>query len=136
MENFERLQSNLKSYIEEKLDANYDFNLWKETLVCCRNNQLDSAIESWDFFKNDFTVINFIVDVRATEDEWTPTLHIEFRWDFGDNSMRIRAMLVRNAVQYVQVVDMLSLYEEFGDDYDFSKQFEQMKLIEAIRGRG
>jgi hypothetical protein len=133
MDNFFQLQLNIQAYIEEKLSKHYDFNLWKETLVHCRTNQLDQAVKRWGFFNDDFSAFNFIVDVIASEDEWAPTLHIDFMWNFGESAMQIRAMVVKDKVLYAQIVNMMEVHDQFGDNYDFSDEFNKMKIMETLR---
>ena len=128
MDNIFELQLKIKSYISNKLNRHYDFNLWKGTLVHCRNNQLDLAVKEWNFFN----AFSFIVDVEASEDKWAPTLRIDFRWNFGESAMQICAMVVKGEVLYVQVVNMMDIHDRFGDEYDFAKEFEKMQVAEGL----
>lgn len=132
MDNVFELQLKIKSYISSKLNKHYDFNLWKNTLVHCRNNKLDLAMKEWNFFNDDFTAFNFIVDVEASEDKWAPTLHIDFMWNFGESAMQIRAMVVKGEVLLAQVVNMMEIHDLFGEDYDFANEFEKMQLVEGL----
>jgi len=124
MDNIVKLQEHIKAYVDRKLEENYSFDLWKDTLVKCRTNQLSLAIDLWKFFEEKFFVINLIPDIQASSNKWEPCLHIDFNWIIKEKVVGIRTILVNNKVLYVQLVDILTLFETFGEKYDFSTEFD------------
>ena len=124
MDNIVKLQEHIQAYVDSKLEEHYTFDLWKHTLVNCRNKQLKQAIDLWNFFDEKFFVTNLIPDVQASSNKWDACLHIDFNWKIKDKSVHVRTILVNEKVLYVQLVDMLGLFETFGETYDFASEFD------------
>jgi hypothetical protein len=135
MENIEALQECVKSFIENKLEENYNFYFWKDILVDFRNKDIKKSIDKWSFFGGDFCVVNLIPDVRAIKDEWTPSLHVDFQWRLNRFIIPFRAILVKDKVLYTQLVDMFNVMQHFGDDFDFANQFQKNVVLLDILKR-
>lgn len=65
MDNIVKLQEHIQTYVDNKLEEHYTFDLWKDTLVHCRNNQAEHAINLWNFFDDKFFITNLIPDVES-----------------------------------------------------------------------
>ena len=124
MDNIVKIQEQIKTYVDNKLQKHYTFELWKDTLVKCRNDEVKQAVNLWNFFSERFFVVNLIPDVQASSNKWEPCLHIDFNWKIKDKAVQVRIILVNDKVLYVQFVDMLTLFQTFGESYDFAKEFD------------
>jgi hypothetical protein len=124
MDNIYKLKDCIQPYIERKIKERYTFDMWKETLVYCRNDDQQSAINLWNFFSDKFYVTNLNPDVEASKNPWSLTLQIEFNWKIKDKIVGIRTILIEDEIKQFGVCDQLNLFKTFGENFDFTSEFE------------
>ncbi len=129
MDNLFKLQEIVGEYVRKKLAENYSFELWKDTLVADRSGDDKSISKIWSFFSGKFNVAKVTADVSASEDEWCPCLVIEFNWNIKSSKILFRVTLVKDQVQFVQVIDMMDISEQFGKNFDFHKEFSSKVVM-------
>lgn len=134
MDNIFKLQEIVGEYVKKKLAENYSFELWKDTLVADRNEDDKSISKIWSFFSGKFNVAKVIADVSASQDEWCPCLVIEFNWNIKSATIVFRVTLVKDHVQFVQVVDMMGVSEKYGKNFDFAKEFSsKVVMLDSLK---
>jgi hypothetical protein len=130
------LQEIVTQYISEKLSKNYNFDLWKETLVLEQNNQQENMLKKWSFFYKTFYPQYITVGVQASEDKWCPCIMAEFQWNLETAAIKFRIILIKNEVLSVQVIDMFDVSKIFGDNFDFKNKFNsEVILMDALSGK-
>jgi hypothetical protein len=135
MNNIADLQDYVGDYFEKEFAKFYDFKLWKNLLVMLRAAPKNAeAFKLMSRFGDKLKVRQMTVDVRASNDEWAPTLSIEYEWEHKDASLVIRVIVVKQEIYTVQLVDSFNVCEEFGEDYNFVNEFEKsVVLINALK---
>ena len=136
MENIIKLQDYVKTFFEQELLDFYTFDIWKELLILLRQDQNSAeAHKIFERYGQALTVRRMFVDVRASDDQWAPTLSIELDWKTQGSIVGFRAIIVKNEVMYVQVLDMLGASQSFGSKHDFVKEFDKtVVMMKALRG--
>lgn len=136
MENLAKLQDYVCEYLENELTKFYSFKVWKDVLVMLRQAPKNaSAFEIFDRYGDALKVRMMTADVSATNEDWVPTLSIDYEWKMKDVSLGLRAIIIRDKVHYVQLLNMMELDEKFGDEFDYVKEFEKtVVLMKALRG--
>ena len=136
MENIAKLQDYVGDYLDKELDKFYSFDVWKDLLVMLRQAPKNAAaISIFERYGDAFKIRRMDVDVIATKEDWTPALSVEFDWKVKATTVGLRVMIVKNKVFYVQLLDMYNVVQNFGDDFDYVKEFEKtVVLMRALRG--
>ncbi len=130
------LQDRIKLFLESKLAKNYTFEVWKDIVAACRNQNQREAIGKMNFLGDYLKVVDLIPEIRAVPEEWTPSLRVDLHWKFNDYTIPIRVTLVKDEVLFAQIVDMLNVLKHFGEDFDFAHHFQQnVELLDALKAR-
>lgn len=136
MENIAKLQDYICDYLDKELAKFYSFDVWKDLLVKLRHDPKNvEANKVFDRYGDAFKVRRLMVDVKASSDDWVPTLSIEYVLKINQLSVGVRAIIVKDKVLYVQLLDMFTLVEKFGEEFDYVREFEKnVVLMTALRG--
>lgn len=136
MENIAKLQDYVSDYLDKDLGKFYSFNVWKDLLVMLRQAPKSAKAKSvFDRYGDVFKVRQVYADITATKEDWTPALSVEFDWKVKATTVGLRVMIVKDKIFYVQLQDMYNAVQNFGDDFDYVKEFEKtVVLMTALRG--
>ena len=136
MENIAKLQDYICEYFDKELSEFYSFAVWKDILVALRQAPKNAAAyKVFDRYGDAFKVRQMFVDVRASNEDWTPTLSIEYDWKTKEGNVGVRMIVVKDKVLYAQLLDMFDVVDKLGEDFDYVREFEKtVVLMKALRG--
>ncbi len=130
MENIYKLEQAIKTFFTKEILSTYTFDDWKNCLVQVRNNELAAIRSKWDIFGEGFALVKFTPDVRATEDEWDPSLNLGYSWSVNGINIEIMLVIVKNELRFVICSDIPDMTSKLGDNFDFENEFE--KSVEIL----
>ena len=130
MKNCLDFQDYIKKYFDQEIKKFDTFKVWRDLLVALRRNHRSSVAHAmFNKFGKALTVTMMMVDVRATEDGWTPTLMVSFDWDAGEQIISLQLTIARDEVLFASISNMRDAVESLGDDFDYIEAFEKTVVI-------
>ncbi len=131
MDNIFKAQDYIKNFVSKSILPTYKFNDWKESLVLSRNKDKDALHKKWDIFGKSFVPFWIEPDIISAGD-WVPALMLTYRWNIKDAQIPVRFTICNNEIQYVEITDMFSVNEHFGEGFDFVNEFEKSVVLMTL----
>lgn len=134
MDNLYKASDYIQNYFQNKVLSNYSMIDWKETLFLKKTDS-EAMLKKWQKLGKHF-VPSFVEPEIIGGDEWVPSLMLQYQWRVKDADIPVRVSIVRNQVQYVEIVDMFGVSKHYGESFDFVDEFKKtVELMLALSSK-
>jgi len=132
MQNIFDFYSEFKKTIQTDFSTSYNLDVWTE--MAAHENWIGSNAKQ-ALFENlmpGFELVDYTTNVQIHPDPWTPCMTLFYIWELEGMKLNITVDLVKEQVHNVRFVDMKSVHDHFGKEYDFVGQLAQMLTAKKL----
>ena len=130
MGNMYKLKDAVKEFTQHKFNQVYGFDYWKHAVALEANAPNKSEmLHLFDMLGEKVKPLDATTKIQTSQNDWAPCCSVTYEWTFKAGTIQFSITLVRDEIQFVHLEDMLSISQQFGNDFDLAREFDKLVVI-------